>query len=56
MRKVQSHLNLLHNLFPKRADLCGDADGNVFSSTVLAAHSVENTRALLKVDAQICLN
>ena len=50
-----SHLNLLHHLFTKGADLCRDADSDVFCSAVLTAHTVESTRTLLDVTAQVRL-
>lgn len=50
-----SHLHLLHDLFAKGADFCRNTDGDVFRSTVLAAHSVERTGALLNVATQVGL-
>ena len=50
-----SHLNLLHHLFAKWADLCRDTYSDILGSTVLAAHSVECTRTLFNVTAQVRL-
>lgn len=54
-KKDSTDLNFLYHLFAKGADLCRDANGDVFCSAVLAAHAIENTGALLSVAAQVRL-
>lgn len=54
-QKGWTHLHFLYHLFAKGADLGRDADGDVFCSTVLAAHTIENIGALLCVAAQVRL-
>lgn len=54
-QKGSTHLNFLYHLFAKGADLCGDANGDVFCSAVLAAHAIKNTGSLLGAAAQVRL-
>lgn len=55
IQKDSTYLNFLYHLFAKGADLCRDANGDVFCSAVLAAHAIKNTGALLSVPAQVRL-
>ena len=51
----EPYLDFLHHLLAEGAHLGGDADGDVVSAAVLAAHAVEHCRALVPIRTKVRL-